>query len=132
MSATDTTASNVQDNGSITGAAVDNRGTVHEAAVAEIVGMIRAKYEDEGLRNFAIGKRAYQHAQWQRGNFPGYQGSDFDTLMNRIRDDVRLYVTIKAASIQVADWVRSHVLRECVREVVGEDAERLTMFEYIA
>ena len=77
---------------------------MHERAVAEIVQMIRAKYEDEGTRNFAIGKRAYEHAQWQRGNFPGYTGSDFDSLMRRIRDDVRLYVPIKADSIRVDDW----------------------------
>src|SRR5690348_300973 len=42
----------------------ERRHVVHEAAVAEIVGLIRAKYEDEGLRNFAFGKRAFEHAQW--------------------------------------------------------------------
>src|SRR4051794_31771412 len=66
--AADTTTST---NDSSVGVVNDNRATVHQAAVAEIVGMIRAKYEDEGVRNFAIGKRAFEHAQWQKGNFPG-------------------------------------------------------------
>ena len=108
----------------------DNRGAVHERAVAEIVQMIRAKYEDEGTRNFAIGKRAFEHAQWQRGNFPGYTGSDFDSLMRRIRDDVRLYVPIKADSIRVDDWARCHVLRELVREQISDSADSLSCFEY--
>ena len=112
------------------GVSQDDRGAVHERAVAEIVGMIRAKYEDEGTRNFAIGKRAYEHAQWQRGNFPGYTGSDFDSLMRRIRDDVRLYVPIKADSIRVDDWARCHVLRELVREQIGDSADSLSCFEY--
>ena len=110
---------------------VDDRGTVHERAVAEIVGMIRAKYEDESTRNFAIGKRAFEHAVWQRGNFPGYTGSDFDTLMRRVRDDVRLYVPIKADSIRVDDWGRCHVMRELVRTSDGDSiAESLSMHEY--
>ncbi len=109
----------------------DDRGTVHEKAVAEIVGLIRAKYEDESTRNFAIGKRAFEHAQWQKGNFPGYTGSDFDTLMRRVRDDVRLYVPIKADSIRVDDWVRCHVMRELVRKSEGDSiAESLSMHEY--
>ena len=112
------------------GVSQDDRGAVHERAVAEIVQMIRAKYEDEGTRNFAIGKRAYEHAQWQRGNFPGYTGSDFDSLMRRIRDDVRLYVPIKADSIRVDDWARCHVLRELVREQIGDSADSLSCFEY--
>ena len=111
---------------------VDERGTVHEKAVAEIVGLIRAKFEDESTRNFAIGKRAYEHAQWQRGNFPGYTGSDFDTLMRRIRDDVRLYVPISANSIKVSEWVYAHVLRAEVSKVIGADAAgSLSMHEYI-
>jgi len=110
---------------------VDDRGSVHEKAVAEIVGMIRAKYEDESTRNFAIGKRAFEHAVWQRGNFPGYTGSDFDTLMRRVRDDVRLYVPIKADSIRVDDWVRCHVMRELVRTSDGDSiADCLSMHEY--
>ena len=132
MTAIDTTA-NLQNNGSVEGTAIDNRGTVHETAVAEIVGLIRAKYEDEGTRNEAIGKRAFEHAQWQRGNFPAYTGSDFDTLMNRIRDDVRLYVTIKASSIRVADWVRGYVLKNLVSQAIEIDlADQLSNYEYIA
>jgi len=109
-----------------------DKSSVHEAAVAEIVGLIRAKYEDEGNRNFAIGKRAFEHAQWQKGNFPGtYLNGDFEALMNRIRDDVRLWVPIKAESIQIGQWVRCHVLRELVRENAGDDvANTLTHFEY--
>jgi len=109
----------------------DDRGTVHEKAVSDIVDMIRAKYVEEGVRNFAIGKRAFEHAQWQRGNFPGYTGSDFDSLMRRIRDDVRLYVPISTDSIRVDDWVRCHVMRELVREADGDAiAQSLSMHEY--
>src|SRR5271166_99523 len=109
----------------------DDRGTVHEKAVSDIVDMIRAKYVEEGVRNFAIGKRAFEHAQWQRGNFPGYTGSDFDSLMRRIRDDVRLYVPISTDSIRVDDWVRCHVMRELVRTSDGDSiAESLSMHEY--
>lgn len=126
------TASNIQGSEFVDVSATgDNRGTVHEAAVAEIVGLIRAKYEDEGTRNEAIGGRAFEHAQWQRGNFPGYTGSDFDTLMNRIRDDVRLYVTIQAKSIRVADWVRGYVLKTLVTAAIGEDSAKITMHEYL-
>jgi len=109
----------------------DRRATEHDAAVSEIVGMIRAKYEDQGERNLAIGKRAYEHAQWQRGNFPGYTAADFDTLMRRIREDVQAYVPIKAESIRVDDWVRCHVLRSLVADAIGEDAAKLvSFFEY--
>lgn len=70
------------------------RAGIHEAAVAEIVGMISAKYAAEGTRNFAIGKRAFEHAQWLKGNTPEYQSGDFDSLMKQIRDGVRMYVPI--------------------------------------
>ncbi len=113
------------------GIIVDDRGRVHENAVKDIVEMIRAKYVEEGARNFAIGQRAFGHAQWQRGNFPGYTGSDFDSLMRRIRDDVRLYVPISADSIRVDDWARCHVMRELVREADGDAiAQSLSMHEY--
>jgi hypothetical protein len=103
-----------------------------EKAVADIVGMIRAKFEDESTRNITIGKRAFEHAQWQRGNFPGYLGSDFDTLMRRLRDDVQLYVPVSANSIKVAEWVYSHVLRAEVQKAAGNDvATSLSMHEYI-
>jgi hypothetical protein len=109
----------------------DDRGRIHEKAVGDIVEMIRAKYVEEGARNFAIGKRAFEHAQWQKGNFPGYTGGDFDTLMRRIRDDVRMYVPISADSIRVDDWARCHVMRELVRESDGEAiAQSLSMHEY--
>ncbi|AGA26480.1 hypothetical protein [Singulisphaera acidiphila] len=110
----------------------DRNAAVHEAAIAEIVGMIRAKYSEDGDRSFAIGKRAFEHAQWQKGNFPDYDPAHFDTLMRRIRDDVRLYVSIKAESIRVADWVRCHVLRELCRTVIADRADKLSMFEYRA
>ncbi|AGA26482.1 hypothetical protein [Singulisphaera acidiphila] len=107
----------------------DTRSTVHEKAIAEIVGMIRAKYEDEGSRNFAIGQRAFEHAQWQRGNFPDYQGQDLDNLMNRLRDDVRIHVAISAKSIKVGEWLRCYVLRSLVSS--GTDAAcLLSFFEY--
>jgi hypothetical protein len=105
--------------------------SVHEAAVADIVGMIRATYQEEGDRNFAIGKRAFEHAQWQKGNFPGYKGSDFDNLMNRLRDEVRVFVAINPKSIKVGEWVRCHVLRSCVAAAAGADiAESLSFAEY--
>lgn len=105
--------------------------SVHETAVAEIAGMIRDKFSDEGSRNFSIGKRAFEHAQWQRGNFAGYEGSDFDNLMNRVRDDVRIHVAISPKSIKLGEWVRCHVLRELVADAKGRDAaEKLTFFEY--
>ncbi len=109
-----------------------NPANVHDAAVAEIVGMIREKYGEEGQRSFAIGKRAFEHAQWQKGNFPAFGSDDFNTLMKRIRDDVRHFVPIKAESIQVAYWTRCHVLRELVRAEIADHAESLTMFEYLA
>jgi hypothetical protein len=109
--------------------AADKTAT-HEAAVKRIVGLIQAKYEDEGDRNFRIGKEAFEHAQWQRGNFPGYEAGDFDNLMDRIRDEVRLFVAIKPKSIRIAVWVRTYVLRECVRKVVGDLADNLSHFEY--
>ena len=65
----DVTIQNVSANGIVSGVDTD-RSVFHKGAVADIVGMIRAKFEDEGTRNFAIGKRAYEHAQWQRDNFP--------------------------------------------------------------
>lgn len=131
MSTTENTTSTIQDNG-----ISDSQGvstiTTHEAAITEIVGLIRSKFEDEGSRNFAIGKRAFEHAQWQRGSFPGYTGSDFDTLMNRIRDEVRLQVTIKATSIRVGDWVRAFVLKSLISTDFGSDiADKLTMYEYL-
>ena len=96
--------------------------------------MIREKYEDEGTRNFAIGKRGFEHAQWQKGNFPGeYLNGDFDALMNEIRVDVRMWVPIKADSIRIAHWVRCHVLRELVRTEAGDAvADALTHREYMA
>jgi hypothetical protein len=127
----DVTIPNVSSNGIVSGVDFD-KSAFHKAAIVDIVGMIRAKYEDEGTRNFAIGKRAYEHAQWQRGNFAGYQPSDFDSLMKDIRNDVRVYVPIKSESIRVADWVYAHVLREEVSLAAGPDvAQSLTMFEYI-
>jgi uncharacterized protein (DUF2267 family) len=53
--------------------------------------------------------------------------------MARIRDDVRMYVPIKAESIRVADWTRCHVLRERVAsEASREIADSLSMHEYLA
>ena len=111
-----------------------NKTAIHEQAIAEIVGMIRAKYTEDGERNFAIGKRAFEHAQWQKGNVASdYTNSDFDNLMTRIRDDVRYFVPIKAESIRIAVWVRCHVLRELVRQHAGNDvADSLTHHEYAA
>ena len=110
----------------------------HEKAVAEIVGLVRAKYEDEGVRNFAIGKRAFEHATWQRGNFTDpitraskYEGLDFDNLMNRVRDDVRVWVAISPKSIKLGEWVRCYVLKAKVAEAIGADkANAVSFFEY--
>ena len=126
-----TLVQNVSTTGILSGVDL-NRTTVHEKAVADIVGMIRAKFEDESTRNFTIGKRAFEHAQWQRGNFPGYLGSDFDRLMRRLRDDVRCWVPISANSIKVAEWTYSYVLRAEVQKAAGSDvANALSMHEYI-
>lgn len=111
---------------------LDDRGAVHKKAIADIVGMIVAKYETEAERSFSIGKRAFEHAQWQKSNFPGYKGTDFDQLMKDIRQDVRLYVAIKPESIRVDDWVRCHVLRELVRESLPDGvAESFSLYEYL-
>ncbi|SIO37433.1 hypothetical protein SAMN05444166_4191 [Singulisphaera sp. GP187] len=119
-------------NTSTNGIVSDNRASVHETAVAEIVEMITAKYTEEGARNFAIGKRAFEHAQWQKGSINDYGSGDFDKLMSRIRDEVRIYVSIKAESIRVSDWTRCHVLRELVRAEIADAADSLSMFEYLA
>ena len=111
----------------------DERTRLNDTAVADIVGMCVAMYEDEGERSFAIGKRFFEHAQWQRGNFPGkYEQGDFVKAANRIRDEVRMLVQIKESSIQVASWARCYVLRECVRTNAGDDvADSLSLYEYI-
>ena len=103
----------------------------HDSAVAEIVGMILESYADAGERSLAIGKRAFEHAQWQKGNsIDDYQASHFDALMRQVRDKVRESVPIKPESIRVADWVRCHVLRELVRGVIADHADSLTMYDY--
>jgi hypothetical protein len=107
-----------------------DRTDFYESAVAEIVGMICAKFRAEGRRSFAIGRRAYELAQWQRGNFPSFDVDDFNVLMRRIREGVRDHLPIKAESIRVAEWVRCHVLRELVRAVIADHADSLTMSEY--
>ena len=123
----------IQNVSTITVLAVDPATTsaTHEKAVADIVGMVRAKYEDEGTRNLAIGKRAFEHAQWQMGNFPKYESQDFDNLMNRVRDDVRVWVAISPKSIKLGEWVRCHVLKAKVAEAIGADsADAISFFEY--
>jgi hypothetical protein len=103
-----------------------------DAAVTEIAEMICQKYVDDGERNFAIGQRAYEHAQWQHGHFAEYTPAAFDSLMRRIRDEARTIMTIEAKSTRVSDWVRCHVLRTLVREVIGDDlAGKLSYGEYI-
>jgi len=109
------------------------RAAYHNAAVAQIVSMIRDKYASDGERNLAIGQRAFEHAQWLRFNTPEYNSQDFDALMNRIRDDVRSFIPIKPSSIRIADWIRTYVLRMLVSEAKGEDlAGKLSFFEYRA
>lgn len=104
---------------------------VHDAAVADIVGMVRAKYEDEGTRNLNIGRRTYEHMLWQRERFPSFGSQDFDNLCNRVRDDVRIHVAISPRSIRLGEWVRCHVLRCQVSEHAGSDvADSITFFEY--
>ena len=127
-------ASAVADNETNTAALADDVRALNDTAVADIVALIRAKYEDEALRSFAIGKRAFEHAQWQKKNFPGeYQKGDFTALMNRLRDDVRMMIYIKDGSIRVADWTRAYVLRELIRGEAGDTtADALSMFEYLA
>jgi hypothetical protein len=103
----------------------------HDAAVNDIVGMVRAKYEDEGDRNFAIGARTYEHLLWQKEKFPAFEGQDFDNLCNRVRDDVRIFVAISPKAIKLGEWVRCHVLRELVRTAAGDAvANAISFFEY--
>ena len=86
------------------------------------------------MRSFAIGKRTIEHARWQKTTFTGgYQSGDFEALVNRLRDDVRMLIYIKEDSVRVAEWTRAYVLRELVRETAGDEtADGLTMHEYLA
>lgn len=103
----------------------------HESAVADIVCLIVKGFEDEGSRNFRIGKRTYSHLQYQHGNFPQFVAKDCDRTINRITDEVRVLVAIDANSIRLMDWVKCHVLRELVVAAKGkEHAERLSFHEY--
>lgn len=109
----------------------EETASVYKAGVTKIAGLIVAKYADEGERNFAIGKEAFDVATWQRSQFPDYTPSDFDKLMSDIRLDVRLVVPIKPESIRVDDWLRCHVLRTLVSDAIGSDASgQLSFFEY--
>ena len=106
----------------------------NKSAIADIVGMIRAKYTEEGERNFAIGKRFLEHARWQKSTFTSpYEKGDFESLARHVREEVRLYVTIKAESIRVTNWAKCHELRELVgKEISHEHASMLSMYEYLA
>jgi hypothetical protein len=107
----------------------------HSAGITRIVGLIRAKYEDEGERNFAIGKEALDLAIRQRHEVgeKSYTSSDFDCQVNRIRDEVRMFVSIKPESIRIPHWVRCHAMREEVgKAITPERASKLSMHEYMA
>lgn len=96
--------------------------------------MLRAKYEQEGEHNFEIGGEFMLAARGQKSSFTGvYTKGDFDSLAGLIRQEVRLYVPIKAESIQVTKWAKCHELRELVgKEISADHASMLTMHEYLA
>lgn len=119
----------------------------NDTAVDDIVTLVRAKFDDDATRSFAIGKRFFEHAQWQAANFVGtYEQGDWVKLASKIRDEVRMFVQIKESSIRLTDWARCHVLREVVRNDAGDVkpgektrsgagdavADSLTMYEYLA
>lgn len=111
----------------------EETSAVYKDGVKRIAGLIVTKLMDDGERNFAIGKEAYEMATWQRSQFPNYTPGDFDNLMRDIRVDVRLAVSIKPESIRVDDWLRSHVLRTLIAESIGDEASRkLSNYEYKA
>lgn len=95
----------------------------NEGAITKIVGLIRSKFEDEGTRNLRIGKEALGHAKWQKGNFAGYEAGDFDRLMGRVADQVRLYVPIK--NIRLGDYVRVYEFTVQARELVGDAVDKM-------
>jgi hypothetical protein len=84
----------------------------HDATVFKIVGMVKAKFEDEGDRNFAIGGETIGHGRWQKQNFPNANYDDYLSLVRGIRDDVRLYVAISADAIQLVQWAACYDLRK--------------------
>jgi hypothetical protein len=103
----------------------------HETRVANIVSLIRDKFEDEGRRNFEIGRETLADCIEQALSVKDYSSTDFDALMHRIRDEVRMYVAINPKSIKVAEWLKCHVLRELVSTEIGVDlSHKLSCFEY--
>jgi hypothetical protein len=95
----------------------------NESAIGRIVGLLRKKFEDEGNRNLRIGNEALGHAKWQKGNFAGFESGDFDRLMNRIADEVRLYVPIK--NIEVGKYVLAFEFTVRARELVGDAIDKM-------
>lgn len=104
----------------------------NETEVRKIVDRIVAKYGDEGTRNLAIGGDVLAYARWQKSTSPTqYEATDLDTLMNRVRNLVAMRIHISMKSIRIGDWLRSHVLRELVREHAADEvADALSYFEY--
>ncbi len=104
--------------------AVEKLEERNENAITKIVGLIRTKFEDEGTRNLRIGKEALGHAKWQKGNFAGYESGDFDRLMGRVADQVRMYVPIK--NIRLGDYVRVYEFTVQARELVGDAIDKMS------
>lgn len=104
----------------------------HKKAMAEIVHMIRDRSAGYGKRNFDIGKRALEYAQWQRDRVPDQKAFDFDALMNRLKNEINRNVTIKPSSVHLGSLVRGYILRERIREAIGDGADLFLMTELIA
>jgi hypothetical protein len=103
----------------------------HDATVLKIAGMLKTKYAQSSIQAFEIGREMLDFAIWKKSTFPGFKGGDFDDAVNSIKTKVRLFVAIKPESIRVAHWCRAYVLRELVRELVGDSADAYTSHELI-
>jgi len=101
-------------------------------AIKGIVGQYVAMHQSESARSFSIGKDAYELAIGWRNVAPNYSHIDFESMVLRIRTEVRLFVAIKPESIKVSDWVKAYRVRENVRELFGDTlAYSLTISEAI-
>jgi hypothetical protein len=97
-----------------------------------IVGMIKAKYNDESRRIFDIGGEAMTVLRFRKMTIPSFQGADFEAMCNQVWNEVRTYVAINPKSIRIADWIKATELRRLVAcEISPEHATRLNAFEYL-
>lgn len=97
-----------------------------------IVDLYVTYYGDESTRSFAIAKKVDARFHKMRKGFPGWSKVDFDHQCGVVRNGVRLRVSIKPESIRVADWLRAYTMRELARKDIGDLADSLTMYEYLA